>query len=253
MKLKHKVAIVTGGGKGIGQGIAIAFAQEGAKVVIADCDMEAGTKTANELGAAQGKAIFIKTDVKSSAEIQDMVNATIEKYAQLDILVNNAGYCIAKNVEDTSEQEWEFIINTNLRGTFLCSKYSIPHLRKTKGNIINISSMAALDGFANAGAYSASKGGQVSMTKNMAIDFAPDCIRVNAICPGYIRTPLADDWYSQQKDGEALFREISNRHPLGRYGKIEDVGGAAVYLASNDSDFVTGITLNIDGGITLGY
>ena len=253
MRLKDKVAIVTGSSKGIGEGIARVFSREGAKVVVVCRTEDAGKKMAEELGAGEGKTLFVKTDVTSKESIQNMINATIKTFGKLDILVNNAGYHISKNVEETSEQEWEFIINTNLRSTFLCSKYAILHLRKTKGNIINISSMVGLVGQPNAGAYSATKGGQIAMSKGMAIDFAPDGIRVNVICPGWIQTPLVDDWFFQQKDTEAARKYIFGQHPLGRIGTIKECGEAALYLASDDAAFVTGITLNIDGGITLGY
>ncbi|NJD02266.1 MAG: SDR family oxidoreductase [Ruminiclostridium sp.] len=253
MKLKDRVAIVTGSSKGIGEGIARVFSAEGAKVVIVCRNEPEGRKMAQELGSEDGRAIFIKTDVTSSESVQNLIAKTIEAYGKLDILVNKAGYHISKNVEETSEDEWEFIINTNLRSTFLCSKYAIPHLRKTKGNIINISSMVGLVGQPNAGAYSATKGGQISMSKGMAIDFAKDAIRVNVICPGWIQTPLVEDWFNQQKDPETSREYIYGQHPLGRIGTIEECGKAALYLASDDAAFVTGITLNIDGGVTLGY
>ncbi|MDP8217167.1 MAG: glucose 1-dehydrogenase [Candidatus Theseobacter exili] len=253
MKLKDRVAIVTGSSKGIGEGIARVFSMEGAKVVVVCRTEDTGKKMAEALGASEGRAIFLKTDVTSSESIRNMIDTTIETFGKLDILVNNAGYHLSKNVEETSEEEWEFIINTNLRGTFLCSKYALPHLRKTRGNIINISSMVGLVGQLNAGAYSATKGGQIAMSKNMAIDFAQDGIRVNVICPGWIQTPLVENWFSQQKDPEAARKYIFSRHPLGRIGTIEECGKAALYLASDDAAFVTGITLNIDGGITLGY
>jgi L-fucose dehydrogenase len=253
MKLKDKVAIVTGSSKGIGEGIARVFSDEGAKVVVVSRHESEGEKMADELGKAKGRAIFVKTDVTSSESIQNMINKTIEVFGKLDILVNNAGYHISKNAEDTSEEEWEFIINTNLRSTFLCCKYSIPHLRKTKGNIINISSMAGMLGQMNATAYISSKGGQIAMTKGMALDLAPDGIRVNVICPGWIQTPLVDDWFSQQKDPEASRKAVFAYHPLGRIGTIEDCGKSALFLASDDSSFITGITLDIEGGITIGY
>lgn len=249
MRLKDKVAIVTGSSKGIGEGIARVFSQEGAKVVITCRTEDCGQKMADELGAA----IFVKTDVKESREIQKMIDITVKTFGKIDILVNNAGYHLSKSVEETSEEEWEFIINTNLRSTFLCSKYAIPYLRKTKGNIINISSMVGLVGQPNAGAYSATKGGQIALTKNMAIDLAPDGIRVNVICPGWIDTPLVEDWFSQQKNPDSARKYIFGQHPLGRIGTIEECGKGALYLASDDAAFVTGITLNIDGGITLGY
>jgi NAD(P)-dependent dehydrogenase (short-subunit alcohol dehydrogenase family) len=253
MRLLDKVAIVTGSSKGIGEGIAREFSREGAKVVVVCRHEEQGKKMAAEFGEAEGRAVFIRTDLTKSEEVRALIDKTIETYGKLDILANNAGYHISKNVEQTTEDEWEFIQNTNLRSTFLCSKYAIPHLRKTKGNIINISSMVGLVGQSNAGAYSATKGGQIAMSRGMALDFAKDGIRVNVICPGWIDTPLVDDWFSQQKDPEAARKYIFGRHPLGFIGTIEDCGKAAVYLASSDSAFVTGITLNIDGGITLGY
>jgi len=253
MKLQGKVAIVTGSGRGIGQGIARVFSQEGAKVAVVDIGEDIGKNMADELGAAEGKAIFVHADLKSGESVQKMVHTTIKTFGKLDILVNNAGYHLSKNVEETSEEEWEFIINTNLRSTFLCSKYALPHLRKTRGNIINISSMVGIVGQPNAGAYSATKGGQIAMSKGMAIDFAPDGIRVNVICPGWIQTPLVEDWFSQQNDPEASRKYIFGQHPLGRIGTIEECGKAALFLASDDAAFVTGITLPIDGGVTLGY
>lgn len=253
MRLKDKVAIVTGSSKGIGEGIAKVFHKEGAKVVIVCRDEEAGSKMAFELGKEAGQAIFIKADMTISAEIREMINKTVEIFGKIDILVNNVGYHLSKNALATSEEEWEFIQNTNLRSTFLCSKYVIPHLQKTQGNIINISSMVGLVGQPNAAAYSATKGGQIAMTKNMAIDYAPDGIRVNVICPGWIQTPLVDDWFSQQQDPEAAKKYIFGQHPLGRIGTIEECGYLAAFLASNEAAFITGSVFNIDGGVTLGY
>lgn len=253
MKLKDKVAIVTGSSKGIGEGIARVFSEEGAKVVVVSRNEQEGRKMADELGGGEGRALYVKTDVTNKESILQLIDLTIRTFGKLDILVNNAGYHISKNVEETSEEEWEFIIQTNLRSTFLCSKYAIPHLRATKGTIINISSMVGLVGQPNAGAYSATKGGQIAMSKGMAIDFAKDGIRVNVICPGWIQTPLVEDWFSQQPDPGASREYIYGQHPLGRIGTVEECGKAALYLASEDSAFVTGITLNIDGGVTLGY
>ena len=253
MRLEDRVAIVTGGSKGIGEGIARVFSAEGARVVIASRGEEEGLRMAAALGAAEGRALYVPTDVRSSESIQRLIRTTVERFGKLDILVNNAGYHISKNIEATSEEEWELIITTNLRSTFLCSKYAIPHLRRSRGNIINISSMVGLVGQTNAGAYSASKGGQIAMTRGMALDFARDGIRVNAICPGWVQTPLVEDWFSQQADPEAARKYIFGAHPLGRIATIEECGQAAAFLASADAAFITGITLNIEGGVTLGY
>ena len=253
MKLKDKVAIVTGSSKGIGAGIAKVFSDEGAKVVVTCRTEEAGRKVAEELGAAQGRALYIKVDVTKSQNVQDMIGEAVACFGKLDILVNNAGYHISKNVEETSEEEWEFIQNTNLRSTFLCSKYAIPHLRKTRGCIINISSMVGVVGQPNAAAYSATKGGQIAMTKNMAIDLAPDGIRANVICPGWIQTPLVEDWFGQQDDPDASREYIYSQHPLGRIGTVEECGRLAAFLASEEAQFITGARFDIDGGVTLGY
>ncbi len=252
-RLKDKVAIVTGASKGIGRGIAGVFSAEGAKVAVICRSEGEGSEVADELGASKKKAVFIRTDVTSKKDIIEMIGKTVSIFGRIDILVNNAGYHISKNVEQTSEGEWDLIQNTNLKSTFLCSKYAIPHLRQTRGSIINISSMVGLVGQPNAGAYSATKGGQIAMSKGMAIDFAPDGIRVNVICPGWIQTPLVEDWFSQQENPEKARGYIFSRHPLGRIGTIEECGRAALFLASDDAAFITGITLNLDGGITLGY
>jgi len=253
MRLRGKVAIITGAAKGIGKGCAGVFAAEGARVIIADIDEKAGPLTEAHICEAKGEAFFIRTDVSDSVSVQEMLRRTIEKYGHLDILINNAGYHLSKNIEETSEDEWNYIINTNLKSVFLCSKYAIPHLRKTRGCIINMSSMVGLVGQTNAGAYSASKGGIIAMTKGMALDFAKDGIRVNCICPGWVETPLVEDWFQQQKDPEAARKYIYGAHPLGRIASVEEVGKAALFLASPDSSFITGVALPVEGALTLGY
>ena len=253
MRLKDKVAIITGSSKGIGQGCARVFAREGAAVVIVSRTAESGLAMVKEIQDKGGRAIYIQTDVSRSEQVQNMINRTIEAFGRLDILINNAGYHISKNIEETSEEEWDFIINTNLKSVFLCSKYALPHLRKTKSCIINISSMVGLVGQSNAGAYSATKGGIIAMTKGMALDFARDGIRVNCICPGWIRTPLVDDWFSQQPDEQKARDYINSVHPLGRIGTSEECGRIALFLATEDASFMTGSIVTVDGGVTLGY
>ena len=254
MRLRDKAALITGSARGIGKGIAKVFSEEGAKVAVLDIREDEGKKVADECGRAEGRAIFVKADLKISEEVQEAIKSIIEAFGKLDILVNNAGYHISKNVLETSEEEWDYIQNTNLRSTFLCSKYSMPHLIKTKGNIINISSMVGLVGQPNACAYSATKGGQIAMSKGMAIDMAPHGVRVNVICPGWVQTPLVEDWFGQQEDEEAARKYIFSQHPLARIATVEECGKAALFLASNEeAGFITGITLNLEGGITLGY
>ena len=253
MKLNGKVAIVTGSSKGIGEGIARVFAREGAQVIVTCRHPEVGERMAAEIGGENGRAVFIRADVTVETEIVELIEGAVRHFGRLDILVNNTGYHISKNVEETSTDEWEFIQNTNLRSTFLCSKHAIKHLRRTKGTIINISSMVGVVGQPNAGAYSATKGGQIAMTKGMAIDFAPDGIRVNCICPGWIQTPLVEDWFGQQQDPEAARAYIYGQHPLGRIGTVEECGTVAAFLASDEASFVTGTAIHVDGGVTLGY
>jgi NAD(P)-dependent dehydrogenase (short-subunit alcohol dehydrogenase family) len=253
MKLKDKVAIVTGSSKGIGEGIARVFHREGAKVVIVCRHKEEGSRMARDLGSESGQSVFIHTDMTSSEQIRDMIGKTVDTFGKIDILVNNVGYHLSKSIADTSEEEWDFIQNTNLKSTFLCSRYAIPYLKKTRGNIIHISSMVGQVGQPNAAAYSATKGGQIAMAKNMAIDLAPDGIRVNVICPGWIQTPLVEDWFSQQQDPEASRKYIYGQHPLGRIGTIEECGYLAAFIASDEAAFITGSVFDIDGGVTLGY
>ncbi|MDD5017882.1 MAG: SDR family oxidoreductase [Eubacteriales bacterium] len=253
MRLEDKVAIITGSTKGIGLGIARAFVREGAKVVITSRNEEDCKKVAFELGSEDNKAIYVRTDVKNSDNIKNMINKTIDAFGKLDILVNNAGYNIPKDAEGITEEEWEFIQHTNLRSTFLCCKYALPYLKKTKGNIINISSMAGIQGFFKSAAYSPTKAGQIALAKNIAIDYGKDGIRANTICPGYIRTPLSDVWFESLNDNGTLMKQILEKHLVGRFGNLDDCGYAAVYLASDEASFLTGITLNVDGGVTLGY
>jgi NAD(P)-dependent dehydrogenase (short-subunit alcohol dehydrogenase family) len=251
MKLQDRTAIVTGGAQGIGAAIVRCFAAEGARVVIADLDEAAGERMVAKVD--HDRVAYCRTDVSNSGQVQTLLRSVIERFGRLDVLVNNAGYHLSKTVEQTTEDEWDFLIRTNLTSTFLCSKYALPHLRATKGAIINISSMVGLVGQSSAGAYSATKGGQIAMTRGMALDVARDGIRVNAICPGWVETPLVEDWFHQQPDPQAARRYIQSMHPLGRIATAEEIGRVAVFLASDDSSYMTGVALPVDGAVTLGY
>ena len=227
--------------------------EAGARIAILDVDEPGGRAAAAQIEAAGGCGLFVRCDVSRRDEVEAAIGQVVDAFGRLDILVNNAGYHISKSVEATSEQEWDYIIGTNLKSVFLCSKYAIPHLRRTRGAIVNMSSMVGLVGQTNAGAYSASKGGIIAMTRNMALDLAPDGIRVNCICPGWVSTPLVEDWFSQQSDPEASRRYIYGAHPLGRIASAEEIGRVALYLASEGSSFITGAALPVDGALTLGY
>ncbi len=254
MKMRGKTAIVTGSTKGIGQGIARVFASEGARVVIVSRHAGEGARMVDECKALGGDALYVQCDVTIPQDIKALVDKTVKAFGGIDTLVNNAGYHISKSIFDTTEEDFELLYRTNLRSTFLCSKYAMPYLIKSKGSIINISSMVGLVGQPHSVAYASTKGGQIGMTRSLAIDVAPMGVRVNAICPGWIQTPLVDEWFATQEDPEASRSYIFGAHPVGRIGTSEECGKAALFLACmEDSGFITGITLNIDGGITLGY
>jgi NAD(P)-dependent dehydrogenase (short-subunit alcohol dehydrogenase family) len=182
-----------------------------------------------------------------------LIAKTVAKFSRIDALVNNAGYHISKNVEDTTLAEWEYIQNTNLKSVFLCTKHAIPHLIKTRGAVVNMTSMVGVVGQSNAAAYSSTKGGIIALTKNLALDYARYGVTVNCIAPGWIETPLVDDWFSQQTDEKAAREYIYSVHPLGRIGTSEEVGELALFLASDKAKFITGVVVPIDGGVTLGY
>jgi len=245
MRLKDKVAIVTGAGSGIGKGIAIRFAEEGADVVIADVNLEGAQATAKEVEALGRRSLAIKTDVSSSASVEQTIKATVDKFGKVNILVNNAGIFIQKPLQETTEGDWDRTINVNLKGVFLCTKAVVPHLLKQgKGKVINIASIAGEVGYLNSSAYCASKGGVITLTKELALELAPKKINVNAIGPGAVETAMTRDMLANPDVKEALLRAT----PYGRVGQPEDIANAALYLASDESDYVNGITLFVDGG-----
>ncbi|WP_309493294.1 SDR family oxidoreductase [Candidatus Hecatella orcuttiae] len=249
MKLKGKVAIVTGASSGIGRAIALTFAQEGAKVVVSDINRKGGEETVQLISKAEGEATFVEADVSKSSDVKKLVDTCIEKYGRVDILVNNAGVGIAGSVLDTSEEAWDKCLDVNLKGVFLCSKQALPDMVKHGGGvIINIGSIAGLRGGAQYSAYCASKAGVIDLSQCMAIDYAKYNIRVNCICPGQVETPML-----MESVPEELLQKLIKANPMRRFGKPEEIAKLAVYLASDDSTYMTGAILVIDGGITLGY
>ncbi len=250
MRLEDKVAIVTGAAKGIGCGIASVFSKEGAKVVVADWDQEAGEKTANEIGQSGGDAIFVKTDVSNEEQVKNLVQKTLDKYGRIDLLVNNAGIGVYKSVLDATSEDWDKCLAVNLKGVFLCSKYTIPHMQKVgKGAIVNISSVHSWATVNGVAPYAASKGGITALTRNMAIDYGPD-IRVNAIAPGWVLTPLIQSIFDSYPDPAEQRRQVERRQVMKRIGRPEDIGHAAAFLASDEAAFITGTQLFVDGGLT---
>ncbi len=250
MRLAGKVALVTGGAVGIGRAIAEAFLREGARVAIGDVDRQRGEQTRQELSAL-GPIRFIQGDVSRAEEARQMVEETVVAFGRLDVLVNNAGVTHRGTVVDTEEADWDRVVAVNLKGIYLCSKYAIPHMiRAGGGSIINIGSIASVIGLQENAAYNASKGGVLALTRNMAVDYAVHGIRVNALCPAMILTPMLEQFIRIQPDPEAYVRRVEQAIPLGRIGRPEDVAPAAVFLASDESRFVTGSALMVDGGYT---
>lgn len=253
IKLRDKVALITGGNSGIGRAIANLFATEGARVVIAARNEARGSETVETIAKSGGQGIFVTCDVRKAEDCQKAVETTIEAFGQLSILVNNAGTIYRATVVDTTEEQWDDTMDTNVKGAYLMSKHAIPWMMKNGGGvIINIASYYGLVGGKEAAAYCASKGAMVLLTKAMALDHAAQNIRVNCICPGSVDTPMLKQEMEELGGVEKLRSLFEAKHPLGRICSPEEVAKAALFLASDDSSFVTGSSLVIDGGITAG-
>jgi NAD(P)-dependent dehydrogenase (short-subunit alcohol dehydrogenase family) len=248
LELKGKVAIVTGARRGMGRTHALVLAKAGAKVVVSDIFQEDCEKVVKEIKKDGGEAIAIKCDVSKKEEVDNMVKATVDKWGKIDILINNAGICQFKPFLELTEQEWDRTIDINLKGYFLCSQAAAKEMvRQKSGAIVNIASIAMGQvgvGFLNLAHYSASKGGIVGMTETMAIELGPYNIRVNAIAPGVIETPMIDPIKQDQKAMEGILARV----PLHRVGKSEEVSNLVLFLASDASSYMTGSTVVIDGG-----
>ena len=248
MRFKNKVALITGGTRGIGLTTAKLFAQEGAHVVIVGRDQAKTTEAARDV-PGRGEA----GDVSYAADCERIVASTLELFGQLNVLVNCAGVIFRnRTVEQTSEQEWDTTFDVNAKGTFLMSKYALPALRETKGCIVNVSSYVGLVGFAGASAYAASKAAILNLTRSMALDHAQEGMRVNAVCPGSVDTEMIHAAWQQYGDVEQARKLWTQKHPLGRIAAPGEIGRAILFLASEDASFITGAALPVDGGITAG-
>jgi NAD(P)-dependent dehydrogenase (short-subunit alcohol dehydrogenase family) len=251
-ELDNRVALVTGAGMGIGQATALALAAAGAHVLIAEIDAEAGRDTERRITAAGGEARFVRTDVRSFAEAEAATAAALETWGRLDILVNNAARGIQGVVDAIDEADWNEVISTNLTSVWRFMKCAVPQMRRQGGgSIVNVSSAQALRGFHGWAAYAAAKGGINALTRQTAVDLAPDRIRVNAVAPGTIMTPLNEKVFREAADPQALIERWNAAHPLGRFGQPEEVAEAIVFLAGDRSAFVTGDVLRVDGGLTI--
>jgi dihydroanticapsin dehydrogenase len=243
MRLSGKVALVTGGSRGIGFATAKILSKNGAKIVITGKDKSRLEKSASKISGSIG----IIADIKNSKDVKNVVSKTIEKFGKLDILVNNAGiFPKIKLLHEIDEDEWNEVLDVNLTGQFRFTKEAIPHLQKTGGSIINISSDAGLKAYQgfNADAYSASKAALIILTKCWALEYAKDKVRVNCICPGVVDTDMTKPFLKTQKDKEFM----NNEHPIGRIGQPEEVAKAIMYFASDDASWITGAVLAVDGG-----
>ena len=253
MKLKNKVAIITGAGKGMGREAAILFAEEGADVVIAEIDKESGLNTENDIKKNGGSALFIETDISNSMDVQNLVLETISEFGKLHILYNNAAVFWHNKdnmVTNIDESIWDKIIDINLKGTFLCCKYAIPEIIKSGGgSVINTSSSAGLIGIPKCDAYTATKGAVISMTRSMGVEFAPRNVRVNCIAPVAVRTDMVIE--SNLKDPDFNESQFLNTTPIRRWGLPREIAKVALFLASEDSSYIVGTVIVADGGITI--
>lgn len=246
-RLNGKIALVTGGGSGIGQATALVFAREGAKVVVADVLVEGSEATVSQIKNGGGEAVFIKTDVSQDAEVEAMVQKAVATYGRLDCAFNNAGIAgAAARTADYTQKQWDRVISINLTGVWLCMKYEIAQMVKQGGGaIVNTASVAGLVGFRHGPAYVAAKHGVVGLTKTAALEYAKANIRVNAVCPGVIQTPMFERGL---KVDPRIADTMSAREPIGRLGKPEEIAEAVVWLCSEAASFVTGLPMAVDGG-----
>ncbi len=247
-RLENKVALVTGGSSGIGRASALAFAREGARVVVADVMVDAGEETVGMIKKAGGDAIFVKADVTKAGEVEAMVTKAAEAYGRLDYAYNNAGIEGAQAlIADATEENWDRVIAINLKGVWLSMKYEIPQMLKQGGGaIVNTASVAGLVGFPNMAAYVASKHGVAGLSKTAALEYAKSGVRVNAVCPGVIRTPMVERVIGNDPEVE---KDMTAMEPIGRLGTPEEIAEAVVWLCSDAASFVTGHTMTVDGGL----
>lgn len=253
MRLKDKVALITGAGSGIGKETALLFAKEGARIIVVDINESSGNQTVKEIEQIQGDSIFINVDVTDENSVNQMVTEIKNHYQTLDILFNNAGISGIGKLHELDLQSWKKVFEVNVTGVFLVSRAVLPFMMGNKGgSIINMSSCIAEIGLANRAPYAASKGAILSLTKSMQVDYAPYHIRVNALMPGTIYTPFVEDYLSKESDPEAAIAKIKERQLSGDLGKPIDVAYGALYLASDESKFMMGTPFMIDGGVVNG-
>lgn len=252
LELKDRIVVVTGSGSGIGRACAREFAAAGASVVVADIDEPAAARTVEGILSARGRAIAMGVDVADAASVERLVERTIKQFSAVHVLVNNAAIQVNKTVEDTTPEEWSRQLAVNVGGVFHCSKYFLPHLRSTRGSIVNMSSVNGFFVEPFCAGYCATKAAIIGLTKAMAIDHGKDGVRVNCICPGYIDAGLAEGYFQAQPDPAAARVEAGRLHALGRIGTPEEVARVAVFLGTDAAAFMTGASVVVDGGFGSG-
>jgi NAD(P)-dependent dehydrogenase (short-subunit alcohol dehydrogenase family) len=251
-ELDQRVAIVSGAGMGIGRASAFALARAGAAVAIVDMDVAAGRQTTADIEATGGRAIFVQTDVRSFADVATAAEATMRAWSRIDILVNNAARAIGGVVDEIDEATWNEVLSNNLTSVWRFMKCVVPHMRRQGGgSIVNMSSVQSLRGFRGWAAYAAAKGAINALTQQAAVDLAPAKIRVNAIAPGTIMTPLNEKVFREAADPQELVARWNAAHPLGRFGEAEEVAEAVLFLASERASFITGEIIRVDGGLAI--
>jgi meso-butanediol dehydrogenase/(S,S)-butanediol dehydrogenase/diacetyl reductase len=249
VKLRDRVAIVTGAGSGIGHAIAVRAAREGATVVVADVADAGGKATVAEIEQFGGQALFVHADVSHADDTRALAAAALAAYGKIDVLVNNAAIGGGDDILATDEQTWERVLNVVLKSVYLCTRAVLPTmLDQGRGSIVNISSVNGLYGLGEE-AYSAAKAGVINLSQNLAIRYAGQGVRTNVICPGTVRTPI---WQSRVDARPDIFERLANWYPLGRVGEPDDIASAAIFLASDEASFVNGAVLTVDGGLTAG-
>ena len=252
MKLQDRIAVVTGAGSGIGKAIAMAFAAEGAQVVVVDINAAGVEQTTKEIQEKNGQAIFFRADVADPDAVEKLTKSVLESFGRVHILVNNAAIQVSKTVVETTVEEWNRQMAVNVGGVFLCSRSFLLHLRQTRGVIISLSSVNAFFVEPACAGYCATKAAIIGLTKAMAIDHGREGVRVHAICPGYIDAGLAESYFQSQADPARARADAGKLHALGRIGRPEEVARLAVFLASDDSSFMTGSPIIVDGGFSAG-